>query len=562
MNASVSQVVPRWAAGLRPVLLLIGIAAAVAAGVTVVLWSRGPTYSLLDANLSAQDASQITQALDSAGIPYRLTPNSTGIEVPADRLSAARLKLAGAGLPSSDGAFAMLSKNPGFGVSDFMQNARYQHALEVELAHTIASLSPVDGARVNIAEAPQSVFLRDSTPASASVFVQLRPGRLLSQEQVQAIVNLVASSVPGLSANAVTVVDQQGDLLSSPQDAASAARAARYQLAQQIENDYTARIENLLAPLVGPGHVRAQVVVQLVSSVSEQASESYKPGSQIVRSEHVSSQTTRGGAGTGGVPGALSNVPPPTGVAQPPPATSTSSASNATSAGGSSSSTTSKRTTSSAGNSTSPVSTSSESTRNYEIDRTLAYKRRPAGRIKRLTVAVLVDDVHTVGKSGRVSAHPLSAAELAHITSLVKDAVGFDAARGDNVSVVNSSFASDATPSDTSLQQVPIWQRPLFLELVKLIVGLVVLIVLALAVLRPLVRSLISPTRALLAGTVQPAAAPTPTLGAPAAQAPVAAAAAPSGPPYEQQVSNARALVGQDAKRVAQVVRSWVATDE
>jgi flagellar M-ring protein FliF len=569
MNAVVSPGLPRWAAGLRPLLLLIGIAAAVAAGVTVVLWSRGPSYSLLYGNLGGQDQAQVAQALDAASIPYRLTADSSGIEVPADRLSQARLKLAGEGLPAGDGTYALLNKSPGFGVSDFMENARYQHALEIDLAHTIASLSPIDGARVNIAQPPQSVFLRDSAPSSASVFVQLKPGRLLSQEQVQAIVNLVASSVPGLNANEVTVVDQQGDLLSSPQDAVSAAREARFRLAQQIENNYTERIESLLTPLVGPGHVRAQVVAELDTAMSEQASEQYKPGSQIVRSEHVSQETTRGAASSAGVPGALSNEPPAAGVAQPPPAppasgtsSSTSSSGGTSAASGSGTGGTSKTAAAAASAAASqlPESTSSQSTRNYEIDRTLAYTRQPAGRIKRLTVAVLIDNLRTIGKDGKVTAHPLSTAELNHITGLVKDAVGFDAARGDSVNVVNSSFASDGQPIDTDLQSVPIWQRPLFLELVKLAVGLIVLLVLALAVLRPLVRQLIGPARAILAAP--PAPAPESALAAPAARAAVQSGAAQGAQPYEQQVSNARALVNQDAKRVAQVVRSWVETDE
>ncbi|MGB6451344.1 MAG: flagellar basal-body MS-ring/collar protein FliF, partial [Steroidobacteraceae bacterium] len=318
MNAVVAPY-PRWTAGLKPLLLLIGIAVAVAAGVTVVLWSRGPSYSLLYGNLGTEDQAQITQALDTAGIPYQLTPDSSGIEVPSERLSEARLKLAGQGLPEGDGGFSLMTKDAGFGVSQFMETARYQHALEIELAHTIASMRPIDGARVHLAEPPQSAFVRDRIPASASVFVQLKPGRSLSQEQVQAIVNLVASSVPDLSSNEVTVVDQQGQLLSSPQDADSAAREARFQLVQRLEDDYTQRIEELLTPLVGAGHVQAQVVAEVDTSVSEEAREQYQPGSQIVRSEQLTQQVNRGDGVNGGVPGSLSNEPPPAGVAQPPP---------------------------------------------------------------------------------------------------------------------------------------------------------------------------------------------------------------------------------------------------
>src|SRR5215469_4224800 len=179
---------------------------AVAAGVTVVLWSRGPTYSMLYSNLGTQDQAQVTQALDAAQIPYRMAPGSNAIEVPAERLNDARLKLAGQGLPEGGGGFALLDKEPGFGVSQFMENARYQHALEAELARTISSLRPVDGARVHLAVPRDSAFVRDRHPASASVFVQLKAGKRLEQEQIHSIINLVASSIPELEPTQVTVV--------------------------------------------------------------------------------------------------------------------------------------------------------------------------------------------------------------------------------------------------------------------------------------------------------------------------------------------------------------------
>ncbi len=569
MNAVVAPY-PRWTAGLKPLLLLIGIAVAVAAGVTVVLWSRGPSYSLLYGNLGTEDQAQITQALDTAGIPYQLTPDSSGIEVPSERLSEARLKLAGQGLPEGDGGFSLMTKDAGFGVSQFMENARYQHALEIELAHTIASMRPIDGARVHLAEPPQSAFVRDRIPASASVFVQLKPGRSLSQEQVQAIVNLVASSVPDLSSNEVTVVDQQGQLLSAPQDADSAAREARFQLVQRLEDDYTQRIEELLTPLVGAGHVQAQVVAEVDTSVSEEAREQYQPGSQIVRSEQLTQQVNRGDGVNGGVPGSLSNEPPPAGVAQPPPAppaAATAAATGAAAAAAGAAAGAPKPGAASASSAAqTPESTSTESTRNYEMNRTLDYTRQPAGRLKRVTVAVLIDDIHSVDASGKAVERPLTQAELAHVTQLVKDAVGFDASRGDSVNVVNSSFQAAAQPAATDLEQVPIWERPLFLELVKLGAGLIVLLVLALAVLRPLVRALLGPARAALAapgGTaLPPGSAADAALAAPTPRAVAQSGAGQPGPAYEQQVSNARALVNQDAKRVAQVVRTWVASDE
>lgn len=575
MNAAVTTVYPRWAAGLKPLLLLVGIAAAVAAGVSVVLWSRGPSYSLLYANLATEDQAQVTQALDSAGIPYRLTPNGNGIEVPSERVSDARLKLAGQGLPEGDGGFSLLSKDPGLGVSQFIENARYQHALEIELAHTIASMRPVDGARVHIAASADSAFVRDRRPASASVFVQLKPGRVLSQEQVQAIVNLVASSVPNLEAGQVTVVDQQGRLLSAPEGNDDLAmREAHFELVHQIEDDYAQRIEGLLTPLVGPGRVRAQVVAELDTSVTEEAREQYQPGSQIVRSEQLSEQTTRDGSTAGGVPGALSNQPPAAGVAQPPPAQRTAASgaaapaasggaagANATAASGSGRPGSAAIGADAASTQSSPENVSKESARNYEIDRTLDYTRQPAGNIKRLTVAVLLDNVRTVDKDGKTHERPLSQAEIDHVTQLVKDAVGFDAKRGDSVNVFNSTFQSDGQPTDAPLERVPLWQQPLVTELAKLAAGLIVLLVLVLAVLRPLVRALIGPARAALN-----APAPRPAVeaasGAAAAGATPAAAAVAAPQRFDQQVSNARALVNQDPRRVAQVVRTWVAADE
>src|SRR5580700_1831546 len=325
---------PGLPAGLKPILLLVGIAAAVAAGLTVAMWWRGPNYSLLYASLGAEDQAQIAQALDAAQIPYRVSPGGSGIEVASEHLSDARLKLAGQGLPEGGGGFALLDKDPGFGVSQFVETARYQHALETELGRTIASLRPVEAARVHLAVPRQSAFVRDHRPASASVFVQLKPGRRLEQEQVQAVVNLVASSIPELEASAVTVVDQQGRLLSAPEghDEMSM-REQQFDMVHRLEDEYRGRIEALLTPLIGAGRVRAQVVAQMDMSVTEEAREQYRPDSQIVRSEQTSEQSSRDGGGAqGGVPGALSNQPPATGVAAAPPPPAPAQAANANAA--------------------------------------------------------------------------------------------------------------------------------------------------------------------------------------------------------------------------------------
>jgi flagellar M-ring protein FliF len=563
-------------ASLRPLLILIGIAAAVAAGVWIVLWSRGPTYSLLYANLSPQDEAQVAQALDGAQIPYKLDAATNGIEVPAERLSEARLKLAGQGLTDND-SFAALEKSSGFGVSQFMEDVRYQHALEMELARTIASMQPVAGARVNLAEPRQSVFVSDNRSASASVFVQLKPGSTLGPEQVQAIVNLVASSVPNLSPGQVTVVDQQGNLLSAPNGHDPYAMDEReYDMVHRMETDYARRIEALLTPLVGPGLVHAQVVAELNLGTREQAKELYTPNSQIVRSEHLSQQSA-GSAASGGVPGSLSNEPPAPGVAvplstpQPGAAAAASGAQNPPPSTVQAGAATTAVAAATAKPATEPVggtvgapdgnTVASDVTRNYEIDRTLDYSNQPAGTIRRLTVAVLIGDRIVTGTDGKVTKVPLSAQELSRVTELVKDAVGFDASRGDSVSVVNASLDAASTPAagPSGFQAAPLWQSPFVWSLLRIVAGLVVVLVLVLSVLRPLVRTLITPMRLAagaggqaLPGTAAPGAA-----ALPSAQKEVVSVLT-----HEQQLAQARTLVNQDPKRVAQVVRGWVGADE
>ena len=549
---------PRWLAGVKPILLLVGVAVAVAAGVIVVLWSRGPTYTPLFANLGAEDQTQVAQALDAAGIPYQLEPGTNAIAVAADRVNDARLKLAGQGLPQGDGGFAVMSKDPGFGLSQFMESARYQHALESELARTISSLRPVESARVHLAIPRQSAFVRDQKSATASVFVQLKAGRRLEQEQIQSILNLVASSIPDLDATHVTVVDQLGRLLSAPQaNDEVAQREEHFAMAHRLEDDYTQRIEALLTPLVGAGRVRAQVVAQLDTSVTEEAHEEYRPESQIVRSEQSSEQTNRDGAGSGGVPGSLSNQPPAAGVAAPPAAAAAGAAKPPATPPGAKPQPGAAAATATPETPPAPESASRQSTKNYELDRTLAYTRRPSGRLQKLSVAVLIDNVHTTAKDGSVKDTALTAQQIEHITSLVKDAVGFDAARGDTINVVNAAFHAEAPEPVGPVEQIPLWERPMVRELTKLGAGVIVLLVLTFVVLRPLVRGLLAQAKAT-------AALPAPAPDNAGARAPAAALAGAQSAPlaYEQQLAQARSLVSQDPKRVAQVVRTWVAQDE
>jgi flagellar M-ring protein FliF len=531
-QAVTANLLPNLSTGLKPVMLLVGLAAAIALGVGVVLWSQGPTYSLLYSGLADEDAAAVTQALSAAGIEYRMENGTGGIAVPAEKLNEARLLLAGQGVMQS-GGFANLTKDGGLGVSQFMEGARYQHALEIELARTISSLQQVAAARVHIATPRSSSFVRDRSPGSASVFLQLKPGRRLASGQVTAIVNLVASSLPDIDASQITVVDQQGRLLSSPQGRDDfAIRDQQIEFARQFEESYAQRVEALIAPLVGSGRVRAEVSAQFDMSATEEAREQYKPESQIVRSEQVS-EDRRGGAGGGGVPGALSNQPQGRGA-------------NGPAAGGETG-----------------QSGSTQSTRNYEIDRTIAYTRQPAGRLKRVSVAVLVDHVQVTGKDGKVTETPLTADQINRITTLVKDTVGFDAARGDSVNVINSPWRGDPRVAAGDLESLPIWERAWARDAAKMFIGLIVLLALVFTVLRPIARQ--------FAATLGGGAPLTPdvpalpgagmVMGEGGLPVPAGSVGRGSASAYEDQIAQARALVSEDPARVAQVVKKWVATD-
>ena len=546
---------------LRPLLLLIGIAAAVAAGVAVMLWWQGPNWSLLYGNLEANDASQVVQALQTAGIKYKLSDDTGAVMVPADQVHAARLKLAAQGLPEgSSSGLELINKDSGIGVSQFMENARYQYALETELARTIATLRSVAAARIHLAITPQSAFVRDRHPVSASVLLQLRPGGRLEAEQVQAIIHLVASSIPDLSADQVTVVDQQGRLLSSPGSALSTVQTEQFAAAQRVEDSYEQRIEQLLVPLVGAGRVRAQVTVDLETNENEESHEQYKPDSAVVRNEQTAEQTSPGAIGSSGVPGALTNQPPAGGTvaAAPAAAPTTPAATQSGNANAPPGTTAPAASTAAAVASAQGESVSKQATRNYEIDRTLSYTRQPGGRIKRVTVAVLLDNVAKVAADGKSTAQALTPAQLDNITKLVKNAVGFDETRGDNVSVVNEAFHEEA--SDLKPETVPIWQRPMVQDIARLGLGALVLLAIALGVLRPMIRNLTAQTIVPAPALAGAGAGVSGGAVAASGEAVTAAGGVHSGAPlaYEQQVVQAKTLVAQDPKRVAQVVKTWV----
>jgi flagellar M-ring protein FliF len=527
--------------GLKQVGLLAGVAAAVAAAIWLVLWSQGQNYTVLYGQLSERESGQVMDALTAAGIEYKLNP-SGAVSVPETKVQEARIRLASQGLPQSDSmGIEMIQKESALGTSSMMETARYQSVLETELARTIIKVQGVQSARVHLALPKPSVFLRDSRKATASVMLQLYPGRRLEPGQVAAIVHLVASSVPELAASDVTLVDQAGSLLNSPdENAEQAASTRQLEYTRKLEEGYQRRIIELLEPMIGAGRVRATVTADLDFTVTEETHENYDPQKTAVRSEQTSKETRKGGDGAEGIPGALSNQPPGTSgapVIAGAPATPGSPASqNAAAATG-------------------PSSNAERATRNFEVDRTLSYVKQPTGSLKRLSVGVVLDDWQKVGPDGKATTTPMSDTDIKRFTQLVRESIGLKDERGDKLDVLNQAFKSNAPlpPVDS----LPLWQTPWVTQLAKQVVGAGLVLVVAFLVLRPLMKSLTKSPARLTSNSAEA----TDLAGDRVSLSGKGGAAIKLAPSFEQQIAAARTLVGQDPKRAAQVVKDWVAAD-
>lgn len=547
-----AEIVPAPSRGLieaMPVLkqvgLLAGVAAAVAAAIWLVIWSQGQNYTVLYGQLSERESGQIMDALTAAGVEYKLSP-SGAVSVPESKVQEARIRLASQGLPQSDAmGVEMFQKDSALGTSSMMENARYQSVLETELARTIVKVQGVQNARVHLALPKPSVFLRDSHRATASVMLQLYPGRVLDQGQVGAIVHLVASSVPDLGASDVTVVDQAGSLLSSPDDNSESAISNRQlEYTHKLEEGYQRRIVELLEPLVGAGRVRATVTADVDFTVQEETRENYDPQKTAVRSEQTSNETRKGGDGVEGIPGALSNQPPGTSGAPviagatPTPGSPAQAAppGQATAA------------------STGPSSSSQRSTRNFEVDRTLAYIKEPVGTLKRLSIGVVLDNWQKTDEDGKVTTTPMSEEDIKRFTQLVRESIGLKDDRGDKIDVMNQAFKNNGPigPVDGP----PLWQNPMVGQIAKQLVGAGLVLLVAFLILRPLMKSLTKGGRATARLTGEDLSADRVSLSGKGA-----ANAIKLSPSFEQQIAAARTLVGQDPKRAAQVVKDWVAAD-
>ncbi len=552
-----------------PKVALIGLGAAlIALIVALLLWSRGPTYQVLFSNLDDRDGGAIVSALGQMNVPYQFNSNGTAILVPQDRVHDVRMQMASQGLPRSGNAGFELLDQSRFGASQFTEQVTYQRALEGELANSIKAVHAVKEARVHLAMPRETLFVRDRQSPTASVVLSLYPGRDLSEGQVSAISWLISSSVPNLHADKVSIIDQNGRLLTAPTGEMGADNQQR-NFVNDIEYRAVQRILTLLNPLVGAGNVRAQVTAEVDFSRREQTSEVYKPNQQpgqaAVRSQQTSSSLQRNPQQPQGVPGALSNqapnnatanlVNPPAAPNQPQapaaPATDpanaaaqTANAANATAAGTDPSLVSlaeQARLLQNTGNAR------NDSTVNYEVDRTISHVKGPLGQLSRLSVAVVVNYRNTDKEQ-----QPLEQEELDKISDLVKQAVGYSADRGDSLSVVNGQF-NEQGDIDT-----PFWKNPeyreLAMELIKYLVFAFILFMAWRIVINPIIQGLIQ-AKAVADARVE-------RQKEESAREQAAEQRAAEMSRYEENLNTARTMAHDDPRAVAMVLRSWLNKDE
>lgn len=532
---------------IRQAGLMVGLAASVAIGFAVVLWTQSEDYRPLYGSLDRLDSSEVAQILEHNEIEYKVDPSTSALLVAADQLHKARLKLAEAGIPGESSAgFELLDQEQPLGTSQFMEGARYQRSLEGELARTITSINSVRTTRVHLAIPKQSVFVRNARKPSASVFLELYPGRTLKPQQVKAIANLVASSIPELMLEDVTVVDQKGNLLSTGDEMLALAEAARQrEYTREMESDLITRINSILNPIVGDGNYRAEVSADVDFTEIEQADEIYNPDIGAVRSEQTLDEQRIGSETIAGIPGALTNQPP--GDAAAPE--------QAEPEGGS--------------ETAPPSNTRKQATRNFELDRTVSYTKHQIGQLKRLSVAVVLDDKTTLNaETGEVVRTPWTAEELERLTILVRDSIGFSAARGDSVNILNSPFTG---VREVENYEIPIWQQAWFQNLFKQVMGLLIIVALLLGLLRPVLKSLAASGLRVkqeeeakeLAALEASGLSGFDGLSDEAVTLSGGDALALPSPEesYEQQLNAIRGMIAEDAGRVALVIKGWINED-
>ncbi|MBC6436515.1 flagellar M-ring protein FliF [Nostoc sp. HG1] len=474
-----------------------------------------PTQVPLFQGLADADKAAVAESLQTSGIDYTLDPATGTISVRADAVHQARMQLAGQGLPkalpSGDAVIASLP----MGSSRAVEGETLRGAREADLARTIEAIDAVKAARIHLATPEPSVFVREAKPAAASVMLTLQQGRTLSGAQVRAIRHLVASSVPGLGPDAVSIIDQSGSLLSSDQNGGG--DDSLFQLQMQMENRYRQAVAALLGPIAGQGNYSVEVHAEVDATESQSTRESFPKDDRALRSEEGVRSSSDASAPAIGIPGALSNQPPPasqitTTAPTAPPAT------------------------------TPATGTSGEEsyTRRFDVGREIAVTHQPQGRLRRLSVAVALREIKGAKKR--------SAAEVTALDNLVKGAVGFDAARGDVVAISSRPFAETAEPA------VSLWDQAWFWPVLRQIGGILGAIVVFLFIGRPLLKAL----KARLAASGERRQIEQQLLsstGQTRGTSPVTLEMIEAAPSYDTRANLVRSFVRQDPERAALVVR-------
>ncbi|QYJ88061.1 flagellar M-ring protein FliF [Shewanella mesophila] len=447
---------------LRQVTMILALAICLALAVFVMLWAQEPEYRPLG-KMSTDEMVQVLDVLDKNKVKYQIDVDV--LKVPEDQYQQVKMMLSRAGVDNTAAQSDYLSQDSGFGVSQRMEQARLKHSQEQNLARTIEELNSVSRAKVILAIPKENVFARNRSKPSATVVVNTRRSGL-GQEEVDSIVDIVASAVHGLEPTRVTVTDSNGRLLNSgSQDAVSARARRELELVQQKETEYRNKIDSILMPILGPENFTAQVDVNMDFTAVEQTAKRYNPDLPAVRSE-MTVENNSTGSSTGGIPGALSNQPPmEANIPQ-----------NATDAQEST---------------TNPGSSHKEATRNYELDTTISHTRQQIGVVRRVSVSVAVDfKTGAAGDDGQVSRVARTEQELTNIRRLLEGAVGFNTQRGDMIEVVTVPFMDQLVEEAPAIEM---WEEPWFWRAIKLVMGGIIILALIIFVVRPMLKRLIYP---------------------------------------------------------------------
>ncbi|MEP5765371.1 MAG: flagellar basal-body MS-ring/collar protein FliF [Halieaceae bacterium] len=543
----------------RQLVLMGGLAGSIALGVAIVLWSQTPDYKLLYAGLSAQDGARVSTSLDQAGLDYRIDQRSGDILVPASEVHSTRLLLARNGLPNkATKGFSILDQKPTMGTSNFIEQARFNRALQEELVQTIEAMDSVREARVHLSIPRQTSFLRSRVQSSASVMLNLHPGTTMTEAQIAGIKHLVSASTAGLSTNQVSVLDQTGSLLSMDEDSDFSISNANLRLKRQLEEDYAQRVVQILTPIVGADRVHAQVSADLDFTRMETTEEKYDPAT-VLRSEQSDEEETNQETEPVGIPGLLPNDPNAD-IGNDPATPETTT-----------------------------VRSKTRTTRNFEMDRSISHISRTPGTVSRISVAVLIDhpdsgstaaatdanatagDPATAGGTAATdTVKTLDPAQYERIVDLVKQTIGFSEARGDSVSVIDSDFFQQEAIAEFISEESLLDNPLLWTALKNSAAGLVVLF-LIFGVLRPVLKSSVAnestlPMRqpggqlAYAGADAQQAALGDDrvSLSAPMAPGLPQASAIAN---YEQNLAQARSIVESEPARAAKLIQGWVADD-